>query len=1000
MKERFKSILLELKTSLLNPNVKKELKNDEDKEQHEKLLEFVDKYYKNIDLFEKEEEHVQKLLLKNAEELLSNTSATYFKNYYPQYLRNALFLLNNYYKSENNLTKENNIDISKIEESIQKIRNTNLDELSKNVEKIKNSDLDILQQNLNSLKNIDLKKLNEQIINTGFAFNLDKFKDLDLDKIQKSLDSVKKLNLDKFQKDVKNIQNNINQIDEKEFEKRYMKLVSLLNFEKIESNLVLYTKKENKPFKLYKNSNNSIFIKAGLETTNMSLPLNKCISIIYKNEEPYYRSYTEVLFPKILDNTIFDEIIVNAEVSVIGSKMFTIGDGSLIGDEIIIEEKIKIHKNNTPTFSSDIPSNENNDSLNTKADVNAFAKLIAYKELKPPLAIGLFGKWGSGKSTFMDNLKRKIKELSEEKHIGEIFCEKIAHIEFNAWHYSDSNLWANIMIQIFEKLNEFLVGKMPDKIDNLYLELESTQKLLKEKEKEKTAIETKITNNKEELTNKQNQKIEKTFKLNQLKDLTKLVFEDEYIQAEVNNVKKNIPSLKDKSINEIYIKLNHDLNKNTSDIKKFLSFLRNDRQFQIYLMIGIFVILAILGILKYLDVFNKWLTSLVIIPFGMYFNRFKEVTSKISKFIKFYETLKEKNEKDEVELTLLKEQANLESELIFLEEKISLENKRLEEISFEIEHIKSGKYLADFIMERANSNDYKQHLGLISLIRNDLEKLSEYLIKLDTTSTHKIDRIILYIDDLDRCSEDKIMDVLEAIHLLLAFDLFVVIVGVDTRWIKNSLKNKRNLEDEKTAIATEYLEKIFQIPFHLNDLEEDVKKEQLKKLMKNDLILTDEKIDNKDEDKLEKNLVNNSTYIENDNLSNKKETSQDNSDKKLKIEPLEYNYILKNADFLGETPRTIKRFVNIYRIIRSHEYILNELLTDFKTQYKFTVMLLCLNDKYDKNNDDNDKLTIDNYIQKLKDLKFDENDINDLEKFEKNDELFKFISRFSFRDCR
>ena len=63
-----------------------------------------------------------------------------------------------------------------------------------------------------------------------------------------------------------------------------------------------------------------------------------------------------------------------------------------------------------------------------------------------------------------------------------------------------------------------------------------------------TAIETKITNNKEVLTNKQNQKIEKIFKLNQLKDLTRLVFEDEYIQAQVNNVKKNIPSLKDKSI--------------------------------------------------------------------------------------------------------------------------------------------------------------------------------------------------------------------------------------------------------------------------------------------------------------------------------------------------------------------------------------------------------------------------------------------------------------------
>lgn len=988
MKENFKSILLELKTSLLNPNVKKELKTNDDIEQHQELIKIIDKYYKNVDLFNKEEEHVQKSLIRNADELLKSTNETYFNLQYPKYLNNRLFLLNNYYKSENNLTKENNIDISKIEESIQKIRNTNLDELSKNVEKIKNSDLDILQQNLNSLKNIDLKKLNEQIINTGFAFNLDKFKDLDLDKIQKSLDSVKKLNLDKFQKDVKNIQNNINLIDEKEFEKRYMKLVSLLNSEEIESNLVLYTKKENKPFKLYKNSNNSIFIKAGQESSNMSLSLNKCISIIYKNEEPRFKSYTEVLFPKIFDNTIFDEI---------KNDDFIIGDGSLIGEEIAIEDKIKILKNNIASFSSDEPSKHNDDSLNTKLDIDAFAKLIAYKELKPPLSIGLFGKWGSGKSTFMNNLKIKIKELSKEKNTEKIFCKKIAHIEFNAWHYSDSNLWANIMIQIFEKLNDFLVGKMPNKIENLYLELESTQKLLKEKETEKTAIETKITNNKEVLTNKQNQKIEKIFKLNQLKDLTRLVFEDEYIQAQVNNVKKNIPSLKDKSIDEIYIKLNHDLNKKTGDIKKFLSFLRNDRQFQMYLMIGIFVILAILGILKYLDIFNKWLTSLVLIPFGMYFNRFKEVTSKISKFIKFYETLKERNEKDEVELTLLKEQANLELELIFLEEKILLENKRLEEISFEIEHIKSGRFLSDFIMERAHSSDYKQHLGLISLIRNDLEKLSKYLMDLDNMATHKIDRIVLYIDDLDRCSEDKIMDVLEAIHLLLAFDLFVVIVGVDTRWIKNSLESKRNLEDGKTATSTEYLEKIFQIPFHLNNMEEDVKKEQLKKLMKNDLIVTNEKINNIDENKLKETSANNSRNTENKNSSNNIDLSENNSHKELKIDPREYNYILKNANFLGETPRTIKRFVNIYRIIRSHEYVLNELLTDFGTQYKFIVMLLSLNDKY---TDDNDKLTIDNYIQKLKDLKFDVNDINDLEKFKEKDELFKFISRFSFRDCK
>ena len=647
-------------------------------------------------------------------------------------------------------------------------------------------------------------------------------------------------------------------------------------------------------------------------------------------------------------------------------------------------------------ISSDNPSNENDDSLNTKPDINAFAKLIAYKELTPPLAIGLFGKWGSGKSTFMDNLKRKIEKLSKEENSEKNFHEKIAHIEFNAWHYSDSNLWANIMIQIFEKLNEFLVGEMPNKIENLYLELESTQKLLKDKETEKTAIETKITNNKKELTNKQNQKIEKTFKLNQLKDLTKLVFEDEYIKSKFNQIREDFPFLKEKDINSIY-KLYDDFNNNYGILKRFFSLLFKEKLFRKYLL-GLFsVLILVFGLYFYIEDIKFVLSPLLILlPIGYkYLNKFKKVTSKISNFIEFYERKKSENEKNEIELNLLKEQANLESELIFLEETISLENRRLEKISFEIEHIKSGKFLADFIMERANSNDYKQHLGLISLIRNDLEKLNEYLKQPLEDAEYKIDRIILYIDDLDRCSEDKIMDVLEAIHLLLAFDLFVVIVGVDTRWIKNSLKSKRNLKGGKTATATEYLEKIFQIPFHLNDMEEDVKKEQLKKLMKNDLMLANEKIHNIDEDKLEENSANNSTNTENDNSPNEKESSQNNSHKELKIEQFEYDYILENANFLGDTPRTIKRFINIYRIIRSHDYILNDLLEEFGEQYKFIIMILCLNDS-----DDNDKLTIDNYIQKLKDLKFDVNNINDLEKFEKKDELFKFISRFSFRDCK
>ncbi|WP_164470013.1 P-loop NTPase fold protein [Aliarcobacter cryaerophilus] len=355
----------------------------------------------------------------------------------------------------------------------EKLKNIDLDNYEESLKILKETDLDRVNEQINKLKKYNLKELynkfkDKNILDSNLFYALENLQSLDLEDFQNKLVQIK--NMD-FEKEFSNLQKmkSINLIDEIEFEKRYKKLVSLLNFEDTESNLTLYTKAENKPFKLYKNSNNSIFIKAGLEVRNMSLTLDKCISIIYNNEETPFKSYTDVLLPKILDDSIFD---------------------------LIKREEIEIHKNNIAPFSSDNPLNDNNDSLNTKSDINAFAKLIAFKDLKPPLAIGLFGKWGSGKSTFMDNLKRKIEKLSKEENTEKNFHEKIAHIEFNAWHYSDSNLWANLMIQIFEKLNEFLVGDKADKIKNLYLELESTKKLLEEKENERTAIEDNINNNK------------------------------------------------------------------------------------------------------------------------------------------------------------------------------------------------------------------------------------------------------------------------------------------------------------------------------------------------------------------------------------------------------------------------------------------------------------------------------------------------------------------------
>ena len=105
----------------------------------------------------------------------------------------------------------------------------------------------------------------------------------------------------------------------------------------------------------------------------------------------------------------------------------------------------------------------------------------------------------------------------------------------------------------------------------------------------------------------------------------------------------------------------------------------------------------------------------------------------------------------------------------------------------------------------------------------------------------RIDRIILYIDDLDRCPPRRVVEMLEAIHLLLAVPLFVVVVAVDPRWLLRAIAaHYRDLlqaaagpasppeltgpvdpDDEELWNSTpaQYLEKIFQVALTLPPLD-------------------------------------------------------------------------------------------------------------------------------------------------------------------------------------
>ncbi len=83
-------------------------------------------------------------------------------------------------------------------------------------------------------------------------------------------------------------------------------------------------------------------------------------------------------------------------------------------------------------------------------------------------------------------------------------------------------------------------------------------------------------------------------------------------------------------------------------------------------------------------------------------------------------------------------------------------------------------------------------------------------------------RIAIFLDDLDRCSPDRVVEVLEAVHLCLEGLPFVTVLGMDSRVVSQAIASRYEfmLEDQATSIEKEaygqyFLQKIVHIPFQL-----------------------------------------------------------------------------------------------------------------------------------------------------------------------------------------
>jgi len=113
-------------------------------------------------------------------------------------------------------------------------------------------------------------------------------------------------------------------------------------------------------------------------------------------------------------------------------------------------------------------------------------------------------------------------------------------------------------------------------------------------------------------------------------------------------------------------------------------------------------------------------------------------------------------------------------------------------------------------------NKYIEESEKESVVQNIRLFKNEFLDLLDKSP---IGNLVVIIDDLDRCTPERIIDTLEAIKLFLSVPKTTFILAVDERIIEYSIKRQYPLLDEKSFdISKDYIEKIIQLPINIPEL--------------------------------------------------------------------------------------------------------------------------------------------------------------------------------------
>ncbi len=444
------------------------------------------------------------------------------------------------------------------------------------------------------------------------------------------------------------------------------------------------------------------------------------------------------------------------------------------------------------------------DQLDRTTEATALAELLTAASTSLPLAVGLFGEWGEGKSHFLGLVHDQVRHAVNQQWA----CRHVRQVRFNAWHYAETDLWSSLVTEMF--------GQLARPVDT---DLATTQRQMSRLEATLVA-----THDLDARIDAESQRIAELES-----DPTPSWWQTEWsaVRAAFTSTAWETAQRKLEALNQhAETATDEQWWKDTRDVAAMY-----DKGTRIrWAVTLILVVVGVVGLFFLADWARGASTAVVVIVIA-YLQRLHRVSKRYTESI-----------------AGLMRKIELQRTRIAGERAIALAVSRanLDALRREKHRLTAAGQLAGLVTDRAAEGGYRSSLGVMTRIREDFEQMSRLLLGTDPEfppsaadsvgdELPSIDRIILYIDDLDRCPPDRVMQLLEAIHLLLAVELFVVVVAVDPRWMLRSIATHYRdmlvpgIESDSAAVdpdddthwsstPPQYLEKIFQVVFTLPPL--------------------------------------------------------------------------------------------------------------------------------------------------------------------------------------